>query len=222
MHIEPRSLVFFPCDFKTEEMCNEVVHGEPYTLDYVPDHFKTQEMCNEAMCDNPAVFFLIPDRFKIQGMYIKAVKEDPSNLRRVPDHLKTQEICNEAVRIKTALLGYVPDRLTTKEMCSEALGVGPWRLKRGEMYNVMVVEGVSSMVCVPDWFVTQQQIKIWHDYDEYCNNDEAIEWYEGHRKRKAQKAQIKKELMPIAYHPSRWWDWCVPEDDKKREEKLWK
>ena len=22
--------------------------------------------------------------------------------------------------------------------------------------------------------------------------------------------------MPIAWHPSRWWDWCVPEDDKKK------
>ena len=21
--------------------------------------------------------------------------------------------------------------------------------------------------------------------------------------------------MPIAWHPSRWWDWSMPEDDKK-------
>ena len=39
-------------------------------------------------------------------------------------------------------------------------------------------------------------------------------------KRKAQKAQIKKELMSIAWHPSRWWDWCVPEDEKKETEKI--
>ena len=36
-----------------------------------------------------------------------------------------------------------------------------------------------------------------------------------------QKAQIKKELMPTVWHPSRWWDCCVPED-KKETEKLWK
>ena len=24
--------------------------------------------------------------------------------------------------------------------------------------------------------------------------------------------------MPIAWHPSRWWDWCVPEDEKKEIE----
>ena len=40
------------------------------------------------------------------------------------------------------------------------------------------------------------------------------------KKRKAQKAQIKKELMPIAWRPSRWWDWCVPEDEKREIEKI--
>ena len=30
-----------------------------------------------------------------------------------------------------------------------------------------------------------------------------IEWYEDYHKRKAQKASIKEELMPIAWHPSR-------------------
>ena len=40
------------------------------------------------------------------------------------------------------------------------------------------------------------------------------------KKQKTQKAQIKKELMPIAWHPSRHWDWCMPEDEKKETEKL--
>ena len=52
---------------------------------------------------------------------------------------------------------------------------------------------------VPDWFVTHQQIKIWHDNDDYCNDDELIEWYDGYKVRKAQKASIKEELLPIAW-----------------------
>ena len=28
--------------------------------------------------------------------------------------------------------------------------------------------------------------------------------------------------MPIAWHSSRWWDWCVPEDEKKETEQSWK
>ena len=74
---------------------------------------------------------------------------------------------------------------------------------------------------VPDWFVTHQQIKIWQDNNDYCNDDELIEWYEDYQKRAVQKASIKEELMPIVWHPSRWWDWCVLEDEKQETEKLW-
>ena len=40
-------------------------------------------------------------------------------------------------------------------------------------------------------------------------------------KRKAQKARLKQELMRVASHPSRWWGWCVPENEMKEPEKLW-
>ena len=39
------------------------------------------------------------------------------------------------------------------------------------------------------------------------------------KKRKAQKAKPKEELMSIAWHPSRCWDWCVPEYEKKTDKK---
>ena len=66
-----------------------------------------------------------------------------------------------------------------------------------------------------DWFVTQDQLKLWHDDDDDCDDDELIERYEGYQKRKAQKAQIKEELMPIAWHPDRVMDWCMSEDEKE-------
>ena len=40
-------------------------------------------------------------------------------------------------------------------------------------------------------------------------------------KRKAQKVRLREELMRVAWHPSRWWDWCVPENEKEETEKLW-
>ena len=40
--------------------------------------------------------------------------------------------------------------------------------------------------------------------------------------KKAQKAKIKEELMSVTWNPTRWWNWCVPEDEKKETEKLWK
>ena len=42
-----------------------------------------------------------------------------------------------------------------------------------------------------------------------------IEWYDGYKKRKAQKARIKDELIRIAWHPDRVIDWCMSEDEKR-------
>ena len=33
-------------------------------------------------------------------------------------------------------------------------------------------------------------------------------------------AALRDELMPVAWHPDRYWDWCVPEDEK-RELEAW-
>ena len=100
---------------------------------------------------------------------------------------------------------YVPDRLKTQEICNKVIEVGPF-----------------SLQYVPDWFVTQQHVNLWHDDSEYHDDDELINWHDGYQKRKAKKAKIKEELMPIVWHPSRWYDWCVPEEEKKDTEKLWK
>ena len=26
--------------------------------------------------------------------------------------------------------------------------------------------------------------------------------------------------MPVAWHPAKWWDWCMAEDEKKRIESI--
>ena len=109
-----------------------------------------------------------------------------------------------AVEDKTEALEFVPDHLKTKGMCEKAVEKYP-----------------SILIFVLDWFVMQGQVKVWHDHNYYCDDDETIDCYDGYKKPKAQKTQIDKKLMPIAWHPSRWWNWCVPEDEKKVIEKLW-
>ena len=89
------------------------------------------------------------------------------------------------------------------------------------MCNKAVRDYPSSLRFILVFFVTQQQVKLWHqDYD-YCNDDKLIGWYDGYKKRKTQKAKIKDELMLIAWRLSYWWSWCVPWDEKKETEKLW-
>ena len=34
-------------------------------------------------------------------------------------------------------------------------------------------------------------------------------------KRKALKKKLNEQLMPVAWHPKRWWNFCVLEDEKK-------
>ena len=57
----------------------------------------------------------------------------------------------------------------------------------------------------------------WQDDED---EDNFFKWCYGYRKRKEQKARIKEDLMPIAWHPSRYWDWCLSEDEKREKEKL--
>ena len=90
------------------------------------------------------------------------------------------------------------------------------------MCNDAVVHSPYALRFVLDWFVTQQQIELWDDGNDFYDDDEIIEWYGGHQKCKAQKAQIKKELMLIFWHSSHWWDWCISKDKKKQTEKLWR
>ena len=95
----------------------------------------------------------------------------------MPDHINTQGMCAKEVDIEPRFLELVSDRLKTKGMCNKAVRRKPYTLRY-----------------VLDWFVTQHLLKIWHDNDE----DKFFEWYDGYKKRKAQKAAIKEELLPIA------------------------
>ena len=98
-------------------------------------------------------------------------------------------MCNESVEIDPYAVRLLPDHLKTQEMCDKA-----------------VRDYLFSLQFVPDQFVTQYQVDIWYDDDYVYNDNEMIKWYEDYKRRRAQKARIKEELMPIAWHPSRWWD----------------
>ena len=43
-------------------------------------------------------------------------------------------------------------------------------------------------------------------------------WHIKFGKRKALKKELNEELMPIVWHPKRWWDFCTSEDQKKQIE----
>ena len=57
-------------------------------------------------------------------------------------------------------------------------------------------------------------------WNEDNDEDKFFEWYDVYKKGKVQKASIKEELLPIAWHPSRYWDWYMTEEGKKDTEKI--
>ena len=121
----------------------------------------------------------------------------------------------------------VPVCFITQEMCIKAVEVDPWPLKdvldhfkTQEICDKAVKDYLFSLQFVPDWLVTQQQADIGYDGDYIYNDDRLDKWYKGYKKHKAQKLKIKKDLTPIAWHPSRLWRWCISEDEKKETEKL--
>ena len=138
-------------------------------------------MCGDVVCRDPYYLQFIPDNLRTQRISEKVVEDNLWHLIDVPEHLKTKEICEKAVNIEPLLLSCVPDCFKTKEICEKVVGTGLGLLKD-----------------VSDWIMTQQQIKIWSDDNKYCNDHELIKWYTGYLKRKAQKAKVKEELLPIA------------------------
>ena len=98
--------------------------------------------------------------------------------------------------INPAIFFLIPDRFKIQEMCIKAVEVDPWKLyyvpdhfKSQKMCDGLVSEDPFSLQYVPDWFVMQEQVKIWHDDDDYCNDDEIVEWYDDYKNRKVVKAQ---------------------------------
>ena len=89
------------------------------------------------------------------------------------------------------------------------------------MCDKAVKDDSSFLQFVPNWFMTKEWMDMWYDdYDDdgdgnhwdddgdywdedFNDKDKFFEWYDGNKKRKAQKAEIKKGLIPIVWHPSR-------------------
>ena len=100
----------------------------------------------------------------------KTIGKDPWELGFVPDIFVTQKVCNEAAEADPYTLGYVPGQCKTNEMFYRLLekylchiNLIPDHLKTQEMCDKVVNDDPSSLQYVSDWFVTQQQLQIWHD-----------------------------------------------------------
>ena len=47
-----------------------------------------------------------------------------------------------------------------------------------------------------------------------------LAWHIKFKKGKALKKELNEELIPVAWHPKRWWKFCMPEDEEKEIEPI--
>ena len=182
-------------------MCNEAVRIEPLSLAYDP-----QEIYNEVVRNKLRILLFGLDHLWTQEMSNEIMRTIPNAFYRIPDLFKTQEMFIKAVEVDPSFLLVVPDHFKAQGICDKA-----------------VIDDSSSLQYVPNWFVTREGVDMWYDNSEYCDDDKNnfFKCYDGYKKRKAQKTSIKEELLPIAWYPSRYLDWCMSEEEKKETEKLW-
>ena len=64
------------------------------------------------------------------------------------------------------------------------------------MWNEAVQRDPWMLEHIPDPFVTQKMCS-----EAVKKSPEVLRWYKGYEQRKTQKAKIKEELMPVAWHP---------------------
>ena len=93
----------------------------------------------------------------------------------------------------------LPNRFMTQVMCRGAVKKCPW-----------------TLINVPNWLVAPDMLE---NLDNYEDLNEFGEWYDDYKKHKAKKTQIKEELITKAQHPSRYQDWRMAEDEKRKMRK---
>ena len=66
-----------------------------------------------------------------------------------------------------------------------------------------------------------------NDDDNFDENDpetiihvRLMAWCNRYKQQKTYKKEISKDLMPVACHPTRWWDSCMSEYEKKERKEI--
>ena len=71
------------------------------------------------------------------------------------------------------------------------------------MCDKAVREDSFSLQYVPDWFVTLEQVKSWHDDDDYCNDAKLVEWYDHIKTQEMCNYAVRMEPHSLEYVPDR-------------------
>ena len=171
-----------------------VVFEGPSLIVYCTDKYKTQIMFDSVVSDNASSIVYCPDKYKTRKLCDKAVDDCLAALKLVPDWFVTSEI------IKNLFTDLYADENT---LClNESSGDAEFNCNGMGILNIDL-----------------NNIDLDNNFDEDDPDTiiaiRLLAWYIKFEKLKELKKELSEELMLVAWHPSRWWDWCMSEDEKK-------
>ena len=150
----------------------------------------------------------------------RVVFKDPFMLIYWPNRYKTKKICDKAVDDYLAALKFILDWFVTSKMLEkfhDAL--------RANNDILFFDEDFSKVTFFPNEMgilhVDLDKIDLNNDNNFYKDDPETVihvrllAWCNKFEKCKTLKKDISKELMSVEWPPTRWWDWCMLEDEKK-------
>ena len=176
-------------------------------------------MCDKAVNRCFFVFDSIPNKYKIQDMCNSIICQDSLSIRYVPDQYKTQQTCDKAVDDCLAALKLAPNWFVTIKMIKK-LFTALYSDENILYFNEYCSNSVFDCNGMGILNIDLNNINLYDTNYEEDDPDTIIlirllAWHIKFEKRKELKKKISEELMPLAWHPKRWWDCYVSEDEKK-------
>ena len=200
-------------------MCVKAVNTCSFVFDYVRDRYKSHEMCNKAVDDDADALEFVPNQYKTHQLSSKAVDDYANTLEFLPDRYKTQEMCDKIVEDFLPALRFVCDWFVTSEIIkklSAALYPDDGLLFFDEgSGNVILCCNEIGILSVNPNNINVDDTNYGEDDPDTIILVRLLAWYSTFEKRKELKKRKSEELMSIAWHPRRWWNFCVSEDEKK-------
>ena len=215
----PSTIKYVLDQYKTQEMYDKAVDDNSSSMKYVPDQYNTQEMCDKAVDDHSVALEFVPDRYKSREMCDKIISENPFMLKYCPDKYITQKMCDEAVDDFLPTLNFVPNCFVTSKMIKKlftALYADESILYFDEDFGNVVFNCNEMGILNIDFnCINLDDSNFEEDDPDTIIHIRHLSWHIKFEKRKALKKELSEELMPVEWHPNRWWNWCMSEDGKK-------
>ena len=128
-------------------------------------------------------------------------------------------MCDEAVDYFLSTLNFVPDWFVTSKMIKKLFTAlyadGNIHYFDEDFGNVAFNCNEMGILNIDLNCINLDNNNFDEDDPDTIIHVRLLAWHIKLGKRKTLKKDISEELMPVARHPNRWWDWCVSEDEKK-------